>query len=90
MIATKEMPVTVGVFVRPGDLPTPLKGTQCRFATTVSPTFLGKTISLCARKGNVKIVLARTNFPPVLLLDINGVNFIPDSGYPCDAKCIGM
>jgi len=27
MIATKEMPVTVGVFVRPGDLPAPMKGT---------------------------------------------------------------
>ena len=27
MIATKEMPVTVGVFVRPGDLPPTMKGT---------------------------------------------------------------
>jgi sugar lactone lactonase YvrE/enterochelin esterase-like enzyme len=27
MIATKEMPVTVGVFVRPGSLPAPMKGT---------------------------------------------------------------
>jgi sugar lactone lactonase YvrE/enterochelin esterase-like enzyme len=27
MIATKEMPVTIGVFVRPGDLPSPVKGT---------------------------------------------------------------
>jgi gluconolactonase len=27
MIATKEMPVTVGVFVRPGDLPAPMKNT---------------------------------------------------------------
>ncbi|HPA17813.1 MAG TPA: RICIN domain-containing protein [Verrucomicrobiae bacterium] len=26
MIATKEMPVTVGVFVRPGELPAPMKG----------------------------------------------------------------
>ncbi|MFO1044038.1 MAG: RICIN domain-containing protein [Planctomycetaceae bacterium] len=30
MIATKEIPVTVGVFVRPGDLPAPLKGTVGR------------------------------------------------------------
>ena len=30
MIATKEMPVTVGVFVRPGDLPSPVKGTAGR------------------------------------------------------------
>lgn len=30
MIATKEMPVTVGVFVRPGDLPAPMKGTLGR------------------------------------------------------------
>lgn len=30
MIATKEMPVTVGVFVRPGDLPAPMKGTAGR------------------------------------------------------------
>jgi gluconolactonase len=30
MIATKEMPVTVGVFVRPGDLPAPTKGTVGR------------------------------------------------------------
>ena len=30
MIATKEMPVTVGVFVRPGDLPSPMKGTHGR------------------------------------------------------------
>ena len=30
MIATKEMPVTVGVFVRPGELPTPIKGTMGR------------------------------------------------------------
>lgn len=30
MIATKEMPVTVGVFVRPGDLPAPMKGTMGR------------------------------------------------------------
>jgi len=51
---------------------------------------LGKTISLCARKGNAKIALAKTIFPPVLLLDINDVKFIPDSAYPCDAKCIGM
>jgi sugar lactone lactonase YvrE/enterochelin esterase-like enzyme len=29
-IATKEMPVTVGVFVRPGDLPAPMKGTMGR------------------------------------------------------------
>ena len=27
MIATREMPVTVGVFVRPGDVPSPMKGT---------------------------------------------------------------
>lgn len=27
MIATKEMPVTIGVFVRPGTLPAPMKGT---------------------------------------------------------------
>jgi|GEM_PF-49998 len=27
MIATREMPVTVGVFVRPGDVPAPMKGT---------------------------------------------------------------
>ena len=30
MIATKEMPVTVGVFVRPGVLPAPMKGTLGR------------------------------------------------------------
>lgn len=30
MIATGEMPVTVGVFVRPGDLPAPMKGTVGR------------------------------------------------------------
>ena len=30
MIATKEMPVTVGVFVRPGDLPAPVKGAMGR------------------------------------------------------------
>lgn len=30
MIATKEIPVTVGVFVRPGDLPAPMKGTAGR------------------------------------------------------------
>ena len=30
MIATKEMPVTVGVFVRPGNLPAPMKGTLGR------------------------------------------------------------
>ncbi|MCX6909397.1 MAG: RICIN domain-containing protein, partial [Verrucomicrobia bacterium] len=30
MIATKEMPVTVGVFVRPGELPAPMKGTHGR------------------------------------------------------------
>ncbi|MEI6872103.1 MAG: RICIN domain-containing protein [Verrucomicrobiota bacterium] len=30
MIATGEMPVTVGVFVRPGELPAPLKGTLGR------------------------------------------------------------
>ncbi len=30
MIATKEMPVTVGVFVRPGELPAPLKGAHGR------------------------------------------------------------
>jgi enterochelin esterase-like enzyme/sugar lactone lactonase YvrE len=30
MIATKEMPVTVGVFVRPGDLPAPMLGTLGR------------------------------------------------------------
>ncbi|MBI5685866.1 MAG: RICIN domain-containing protein [Verrucomicrobia bacterium] len=30
MIATKEMPVTVGVFVRPGELPAPMKGTMGR------------------------------------------------------------
>ena len=29
-IATKEMPVTVGVFVRPGELPAPMKGTLGR------------------------------------------------------------
>ncbi len=29
-IATKEMPVTVGVFVRPGELPAPMKGTAPR------------------------------------------------------------
>ncbi len=27
LIATKEMPVTIGVFVRPGDLPSPIQGT---------------------------------------------------------------
>ena len=30
MIATREMPVTVGVFVRPGDLPAPMKNTLGR------------------------------------------------------------
>ncbi len=30
MIATKEMPVTVGVFVRPGEVPAPMKGTTGR------------------------------------------------------------
>ena len=30
MIATKEMPVIVGVFVRPGDVPAPMKGTAGR------------------------------------------------------------
>jgi len=30
MIATKEIPVTVGVFVRPGSLPAPMKGTADR------------------------------------------------------------
>jgi enterochelin esterase-like enzyme/sugar lactone lactonase YvrE len=30
MIATKEIPLTVGVFVRPGDLPAPMKGTLGR------------------------------------------------------------
>ena len=30
MIATKEIPVTVGVFVRPGDLPAPMAGTLGR------------------------------------------------------------
>jgi len=30
MIAAKEMPVTIGVFVRPGDLPAPMKGTLGR------------------------------------------------------------
>jgi gluconolactonase len=30
MIAGKEMPVTVGVFVRPGDVPAPMKGTLGR------------------------------------------------------------
>ena len=30
MIATNEMPVTVGVFVRPGELPAPMKGTLGR------------------------------------------------------------
>jgi len=30
MIATKEIPVTVGVFVRPGDVPAPMKGTGGR------------------------------------------------------------
>lgn len=30
LIATHEMPVTIGVFVRPGDLPAPMKGTQGR------------------------------------------------------------
>ncbi len=30
LIATKEMPVTIGVFVRPGDLPAPMKGTLGR------------------------------------------------------------
>lgn len=30
MIATKEMPVTVGVFVRPGELPAPMPGTLGR------------------------------------------------------------
>jgi enterochelin esterase-like enzyme/sugar lactone lactonase YvrE len=29
-IATKEMPVTIGVFVKPGDLPAPMKGTLGR------------------------------------------------------------
>ena len=30
LIATKEMPVTVGVFVRPGEVPAPMKGTLGR------------------------------------------------------------
>lgn len=30
MIATQEMPVTIGVFVRPGELPAPMKGTVAR------------------------------------------------------------
>ena len=30
VIATKEMPVTIGVFVRPGDVPAPMKGTMGR------------------------------------------------------------
>jgi len=30
MIATKEMPVTVGIFVRPGEVPAPMKGTAGR------------------------------------------------------------
>ena len=30
MIATREMPVTIGVFVRPGELPAPMKGTVGR------------------------------------------------------------
>ena len=30
LIATKEMPVTIGVFVKPGSLPAPMKGTQDR------------------------------------------------------------
>ncbi len=30
MIATKEMPVTIGVFVRPGEVPAPMKGTLGR------------------------------------------------------------
>ena len=30
LIATKEMPVTIGVFVRPGELPAPMKGTLGR------------------------------------------------------------
>src|SRR5665213_3229600 len=30
LIAAKEMPVTIGVFVRPGDLPAPMKGTMGR------------------------------------------------------------
>ena len=30
LIATKEMPVTIGVFVRPGDLPAPVKDTMGR------------------------------------------------------------
>jgi gluconolactonase len=30
MIAAKEMPVTIGVFVRPGSLPAPMKGTSDR------------------------------------------------------------
>jgi gluconolactonase len=30
MIATKEMPVTIGVFVRPGDLPSTIKGSMGR------------------------------------------------------------
>jgi gluconolactonase len=30
MIATREMPVTVGVFVRPGEVPAPMKGTAPR------------------------------------------------------------
>lgn len=30
LIATKEMPVTIGVFVKPGMLPAPMKGTQGR------------------------------------------------------------
>jgi len=30
MIATKEIPVTIGVFVRPGDLPAPMAGTAGR------------------------------------------------------------
>ncbi|QVL33546.1 RICIN domain-containing protein [Telmatocola sphagniphila] len=30
MIATKEMPVTIGIFVRPGDLPAPMKNTMGR------------------------------------------------------------
>jgi len=30
LITTKEMPVTIGVFVKPGSLPAPMKGTQDR------------------------------------------------------------
>ena len=38
MIATGEMPVTVGVFVRPGELPPPMKGTVGRRIAALNTT----------------------------------------------------